>query len=531
MISVWTGSSCRCRHGHAQAAALVTCGVIDKEAAAVSCDFRRPEILFSPVRASLKNCARNFPMQQVARMKKGELRFPGSGCRCGPVLAADADHGRVWTVTGYDRVVVLCRDGANGDENEKCASQELGHILYSLNKFLTQRRKGAKEDAKKMRAGGFRLLLIALTIGVLSAPVAAQADAITDHLQRAADLIRKGELALAEKQLDSVFKREPREANALNLLGVIRAQQQRPREAEQLFLRAIEANKSLFGAYLNIGQLYLQKGERRRAEEYLVAALEIRPDDVPTLQALANIARADGDLEKALSYLVRARKIAPDSPEVLYDFGWTALNMNLLYDALTALEQLHRMKVADPQYLYPLAIARLNNGQAAEALTLINEFIKSRPQDGRGYYVRGAILYGDKRFAEARTAFQRSLSLMPYPDTEYYLGMIAHHRGEEDQAISLFRRALRSDPSNPATHVALGIALARQKDYQAARVELERAIELDPKDQTACYQLGLVYARLGDKDRSQAMFAAAEKLRAEQKERQGTGVRLIDLPK
>jgi Flp pilus assembly protein TadD len=60
---------------------------------------------------------------------------------------------------------------------------------------------------------------------------------------------------------------------------------------------------------------------------------------------------------------------------------------------------------------------------------------------------------------------------------------------------------------------------------------LERAIELDPKDQTAYYQLGLVYARLGEKERSRAAFATSEKLRTEQKERQGVGVRLIDLPK
>jgi Flp pilus assembly protein TadD len=109
--------------------------------------------------------------------------------------------------------------------------------------------------------------------------------------------------------------------------------------------------------------------------------------------------------------------------------------------------------------------------------------------------------------------------------------MIAHQEGDAQEAISRFRRALRSDPTNAATHVALGTVLARQKDYQAARAELERAIELDPKDQTAHYQLGLVYARLGDKERSRSAFAVSEKLRAEQKERQGVGVRLIELPK
>jgi tetratricopeptide (TPR) repeat protein len=418
---------------------------------------------------------------------------------------------------------------------------------------------------------GCRSLAVALIVGALTTFVAAQVDLTTERLQSAAKLIRKGELSQAEAQLNLIFKREPYEANALNLLGVIRAQQRRHREAEALFLRAITVNKSLLGAYLNVGQLYLdtknfdralwafteaeklhtakygdtpsfqilfnlgvtwyEKGERRRAEQFFTAALALEPDDVPTLRALASIARADRELEKALSFLVRARKIAPESPEVLYDFGWSALNLNLLYDALSALAQLHRMKISDRRYLYPLAIARLNNGQADAAQTLINEYIQFRPQDGRGYYVLGAILYAGKKFAEARTAFLRSLSLLSYPDTEYYLGMIAHHQGNAQEAISRFRRALQSNPTNAAIHVALGTELSGQRDYEAARVELERAIELDPQDQTAHYQLGLVYGRLGKKDRSQSAFARSEKLRTEQKERQGLGIRLIELPK
>jgi tetratricopeptide (TPR) repeat protein len=413
--------------------------------------------------------------------------------------------------------------------------------------------------------------MVALLIVVPNVVMPTQVDVITDRLQRAADLIRQGELGRAEAQLNVVFKREPREANALNLLGVIRAQQRRLHEAERLFLSAIEVNKSLLGAYLNIGQLYLdqkktdqalwaftqaeklqatqpgngpsftllfnlgatwlQKGQRRRAEEFFLAALKIEPDDVPTLLALANIARLDAELEKALSYLVRARKIAPNSSAVLYDFGWTALNMNLIYDAASALEQLRRLDVANREYLYPLAIARLNNGQKREAESLINQYIQFRPRDGRGYYVLGAILYADRRFVEARNQFKRSLILMSYPDTKYYLGMIAYAEGDAEQAISWFRDALQSDPMNAATHTALGTALGRKKEYQAARASLERAIALDPKNQVAHYQLGLVYARLGERDRSREMFAIAERLRSEQKDQEGVGIRLIDLPK
>ncbi|HEX8709323.1 MAG TPA: tetratricopeptide repeat protein [Pyrinomonadaceae bacterium] len=499
----------------------------------------------------------------------------------------------------------------------------------------------------------FQALLLLLCLSLQPRFVVAQNAGGYDRLERAVELLRKGELAGAERELGAVLRESPREANALNLLGVVRAQQRRMPEAEQLFLRALDAKPTLLGAYLNLGQLYLelqktdralwafteagrlapdnpsvnfnlaalyegkreyrraleflgkmppaeadldqlylrvkshlglgetqearalaeqlkargrvpaelaasfaaafaerklfdeaiaileaardaarpsfallynlgtsyaQKGERARAEAAYLEALAAKPDDVPTLRALAGIARADGNLEKALSYLVRARKVAPDSPAVLYDFGWTALNLNLIYDAIQALERVHQMKPDEPGYLYSLGIARLQNGEAAKAQQLLSRYIELRPEDSRGYYVLGATLYSIKQYPQARTALERSLALSPYADTEYYLGMIAYQEGDAARAAAHLQSALKTEPNHPAAHTALGMVYAKQKNYTAARSELERAVELAPKDGTASYQLGLVYARLGEKERSQAMFARADKLRAEKQE-------------
>jgi tetratricopeptide (TPR) repeat protein len=487
-----------------------------------------------------------------------------------------------------------------------------------------------------------------------------------DRLERAAQMIRKGQLADAEAELKGVLKRSPREANALNLLGVIRAQQRRTDEAERLFLGAIEANGELVGAYLNLGQLYqelqkpdralwafteagklapdnpdinfnlaslyearqehalalthlgripasqsgpdhlyllirshlglghtreatalsaslkepgrvppdmaaafaavfaesgllddaiqileaakkggqpsfallynlgtsyYQKRERERAEESYLAALALKADDLATLRALARLAQDAGDLEKALSFLVRARKVAPDSPAVLYDFGWTALNLDLIYDALQALERLHQIGPDEPGYLYALAIARLQNGESQRAQQLATRFIELRPRDNRGYYVLGAALYSLKQFAQARAALEQSVALSAYADAEYYLGMIAHNEGDTEKAAYWLGRTLKSEPNHQAAHAALGLVYAKQKNYEMARAELERAMELDPTDAAASYQLGLVYARLGDKARSQAMFATADKLRGEKRKQEKVRFRLMDPPK
>jgi Flp pilus assembly protein TadD len=526
---------------------------------------------------------------------------------------------------------------------------------------------GARKSAFLVNTSARRRLAGALLLlcAVCSAK-AVQTPSSYARLEQAAEMIRQGQLARAETEINGVLRTAPREASALNLLGVVRAQQQRTDEAEQLFLRALDSAPSLLGAYLNLGQLYLsghkteraiwafteasklapdkpaiydnlaalylerrdyesalaylskvpreafttdhlyllvkcylgmgrtgealalvaplkqpgvvpaevassfavalaegglpdqaieileaarkqtphsfdllynlgtsywQKRDLARAEEFYTEALSLKPDDVGTLRALARVARARGDLEKALAHLLRARKIAPDSTPVLYDFGWTALNMNLLYDALPVLERLQRMQPEEPGYLYALAIARLNHGEGPRAQALINRYIELRPQDARGHYLLGVILYSLKQFSGARVSLERSLSLAHYTDAEYYLGMIAHNEGDEMKAVEWLQRALVSDETNAAAHTALGISYVRQKDYAKARPELERAIELAPKDTTAHYQLGIVYARLGEKERSQSMFALAEKLRQQQQQQEIIGFKLVDPPK
>ncbi len=408
---------------------------------------------------------------------------------------------------------------------------------------------------------------VALLLALCAAPLVLSAQGEGDYgrLERAAELIRQGRLSGAEAELAAVLRVRPEDANALNLLGVVRAQQGRAGEAEELFTRAIRSSQTLVGAYLNLGQLYAearkleralwafgearklapdrpeiafnlgalqeQKGELEAAADSFQAALALRPDSVAALRALARVARARGEYAKALPHLVRARRLAPDSPAVLYDFGWTALNLNLLPEAIAALESLQKMSPAEPGYLYALAIARLHNGDRAVANDLAARYVQLRPQDARGHYVLGAALYSLKQYGPARAALERSLELSAYSEAEYYLGMIAHEEGDHEQAVRRLRRAVEADPKNAAAHTGLGVIFLTQKNYEAARASLEEAVHLDPRDTKAHYQLGIVYSRTGQKERAREMFALSEKLRGEQRAREVIGFRLVDPPK
>src|SRR5262249_7756388 len=82
-------------------------------------------------------------------------------------------------------------------------------------------------------------------------PGAMQRD--SSPLETAAALLAAGDLHAAERSLESVLSRHE-DADALHLLGVVRAHQKRFQEAAQLLARAIQLKPSDPQILLNLGQ-------------------------------------------------------------------------------------------------------------------------------------------------------------------------------------------------------------------------------------------------------------------------------------
>ena len=484
-----------------------------------------------------------------------------------------------------------------------------------------------------------------------------------DRLEKAANLLRQGDSIAAETELVEILHASPRDPNALNLLGVVRAQQKRLAEAEKLFLNAINQAPKLSGPYINLGRLYFdqkktdralwaynnaallaptnsevqyqlallytesrnfakaiahlknipkaswraeefylattsylaldQKNEVRDlvstlnatailddaqiaalssvlikhdladeaisllksstqrfpeslslhlqlgdaysrkklwqvAEEQYLAAIRIDANSILTLRGLAKTAQALGEPEKALAYLVQAKKIAPDDSAVLYDFAVAAFRMNLIVDVLPVAEGLYKKNPDEPGYIHLLAVSKFRSDQKEDAEKLLRRYLQVRPRDSLGHYLLGITLYSVKRLSEARREFEQSQSVGPNPDSEYMLGVIAEAEGDRDTAVRWLQRIKPDCGCYPAAQTLLGVVYAQQNNSAAARTTLERATQLNPRDLRAHYQLGLLLSKTGEKEKAQAMFAIADRLRQEQRTEETTTFKLID---
>jgi tetratricopeptide (TPR) repeat protein len=83
--------------------------------------------------------------------------------------------------------------------------------------------------------------------------------------------------------------------------------------------------------------------------------------------------------------------------------------------------------------------------------------------------------------------------------------------GSYARAAALMEQALRRDPTNPAVHVYLGMALQRTGDYQRAVGVYQHAISMKIESDEIYSRLGAAYLRLNQlNDAARAMARAAE---------------------
>jgi tetratricopeptide (TPR) repeat protein len=355
-------------------------------------------------------------------------------------------------------------------------------------------------------------------------------------LKDAAQAIAAGNLERAENELQSVLQTSPEEFRALNLLGIVRAQQRREPEAERLFRRALEIKPDFTSAHTSLGMLYVQMSKPDQAIPELKEALRLDPGRTDAADALSQVWREQahtavqsGDSEKGLSLLLGARKINPNNPDVLFDFGMVALRMSLLPDAVQAFQETLNLRKDDGGALYGLGRAQMGLDKYQEAHEAFVHFVQLHPQDASGHYALGMTLQALERADEARREYEKSIQVKP-DQTECYfeLGLLDIDAGDLKSAVERFNRVLKQDPHHAGALAGAGRVAFQQKAYSKAAELLESAVAADSAMREAHYYLGLTYARLGRKGDSEKELQTASQLEKEDVEKHRTVFKIID---
>jgi tetratricopeptide (TPR) repeat protein len=172
------------------------------------------------------------------------------------------------------------------------------------------------------------------------------------------------------KPLDSVVRR----ALALH-------QQGQAREAEQLYVKVLKADRRQFDALHLLGLLKYQQGDNAEGLRLIGAALKIKPDYADALLNYGSVLSALQRHEEALGYFDRALAQNPLSPRALNNRGNSLAVLRRFDEALSCFNRALSIDPGHANTLVNRAYTLLDLGHYAEALADYGRALQLRPDD------------------------------------------------------------------------------------------------------------------------------------------------------
>jgi Flp pilus assembly protein TadD len=145
--------------------------------------------------------------------------------------------------------------------------------------------------------------------------------------------------------------------------------------------------------------------------------------------------------------------------------------------------------------------------------------VEVEPRDPQAHAELGAAYFATGNYEGASPQFEEALRLkQDSPDALLGLANIHLKKGEENQAIALLQKVVRTAPKEAAPHFLLGTAYNRLGRYQDALAELQSAVRLGADGPDAYYHLARAYGGLGNAEERRAALAKFAELTRKGKE-------------
>jgi tetratricopeptide (TPR) repeat protein len=118
-----------------------------------------------------------------------------------------------------------------------------------------------------------------------------------------------------------------------------------------------------------------------------------------------------------------------------------------------------------------------------DGIRLWSDAVEKYPQSAVAHQYFGFALYSKGNIDEAIGEYRKALELNPTLfDARFNLGVAYHSKGSIDQAIGQYQLALIHHPGSASTHNGLGMAYGRKGDLDKAIEHFQAAVDLAPGD-------------------------------------------------
>jgi len=285
---------------------------------------------------------------------------------------------------------------------------------------------------------------------------------------------QSGRLREAEMLYRQALSRQPDNAEALHLLGVLAGQVGRADAAQELIRRAIAINPRDSEMHFNLGVNLSAAGKFDEAIASYRQAIGLQEDFAEAHSNLGHALRSKGALDEATGAYRKALALAPRLPQSHLNLA-VALHQNgKLAEAIAEYHAALALHPNSPEILNNLGNCLLAIGDLAGAIDCLRQALALRPAYAEAHNNLGNALKESGQFDQAILSYRQAITLSPASASFHNnLGLAFREMGALDQTIASHQQALRLEPDNADAHYALAWVLLLRGEFAQGWREFE----------------------------------------------------------
>ncbi|HUO82040.1 MAG TPA: tetratricopeptide repeat protein [Gammaproteobacteria bacterium] len=297
-----------------------------------------------------------------------------------------------------------------------------------------------------------------------------------ERLEYALLLGSTGHVDEARALLEEMLIEEPRDVDALRVLGLLELEAGNSEAAETHFNALLVTGRYPYEAFYYLGAIAEQREEYERALQLYTrvrAGQHVADAQIRSAQVLLAL----GDAEAGIRHLAEMAELLPDhAADLLAARGQLLEQIGDMDGALTAYDEGLRMHPENESLLYARAFLYERLDRVEDAVAALRRMVQARPDDAAALNALGYTL--------------------------------ADRTDRHREALRYISKALKLDPDNPAIIDSMGWVLFKRRRYAAAIEHLERAYALAPDAEIAAH-LGEVLWVSGHESKAQQVWRDA----------------------
>lgn len=242
-------------------------------------------------------------------------------------------------------------------------------------------------------------------------------DAALDHH-------RAGDAAKASELYRKILNREPRNADAMHMLGLAAFELGHSERARQLIAKAMALAPANALLPFTLGEILQAQGRAEDAVNFYRKALEIEPGFVAAVTSLGGAHKSLGQWDLAAACHARAVELAPDSAEVLSNYGLALNEAGQTVAAIAVLADAAARAPAHPEIQFNLGNILLAARRLSEAEAALKTALAHDPGHQRAMLNLGVALREQGRGGEAATVLRQAIAIRPdFADAHWNLAL------------------------------------------------------------------------------------------------------------